>query len=118
MKAQLLAALFAATQAAPGFTIVVNPDCSHHSMEPLIQQGDQVYVEDVPFSQLKPHDVILFTDARGTILHEVGYVVGDHVCVKTDGIHNHYSDSGFLYPSHYIGKAILLVRHGHLIPLP
>ena len=103
---------------AAALTIVVTPDCSQHSMEPLIRQGDRVFVEVVPFSQIKAHDVILFTDDRGTILHEVSYVVGDHVCVKTDGIHNHYSDSGFLYPSHYIGKAILLVRHGHLIPLP
>ncbi len=85
-------------------------EASSNSMYPLIKTGDTITAKKVPFTAIKPDDIILFhlPNLPQIIVHRIIDILYDHkkrVCI-TKGDNAYGMDSWKISSSEYLGKVI------------
>ncbi|CAI3416864.1 signal peptidase I [Enterococcus cecorum] len=91
-----------------GYTVISG------SMEPTLHIGDYIIVKDKPYNQVKPKDIISFSQENILITHRVVSREGD--LLKTRGDNNKISDFVQVSAENYVGTyQFKLSRFGKLL---
>ena len=73
------------------------------SMQPVINEGDKLYVEQVKLNKIRVGDIVVFYNLRNLIGHRVIKIIGNQIITKGDNIP--YFDKP-LKPREILGKIV------------
>lgn len=78
------------------------------SMEPVLSQGDGVFVYQVPFTELEVEDIIVYEDDGELVTHQIIAINGDEITAQ--GVANDTADDP-VTEEFYKGKVIFTIPY-------